>query len=346
MTLRIPVKSEMQAHPGGGKIMAINASFQREVDYLRISVTDRCNFRCKYCMPPDGVDYKSHDEIMRYEEILIFARIAVKAGIKRIRLTGGEPLVRRGLDKLIYQLNKLEGLEDISLTTNGYLLPEYANKLARVGLDRINVSLDTLDREKFKEISLVDGLPEVLAGLKAAQNAGLNPIKLNTVLIRGFNDNEVSDFINFTKAHNYNFRFIEFMPLNGTSQDNDNKYISIDEIKARIKSAGFKLTPAEIPGGGPATSYQIDDTQATVGFISPISHSFCSSCNRLRLTSDGKLRPCLAMAKEYDLYDQSGNLLSEDKLKEILDQACSLKPDQHDFANEEDYGRNMSQIGG
>lgn len=326
--------------------MAINASYQREVDYLRISVTDRCNFRCKYCMPPEGVDYKSHDEIMRYEEILVFAKIAVKAGIKRIRLTGGEPLVRKGLDKLIYQLNQLEGLEDISLTTNGYLLTEQADKLARAGLVRINVSLDTLDREKFKEISLVDGLPEVLLGLKAARNAGLDPIKINTVLIRGFNDDEVSDFIQFTKTNNYNFRFIEFMPLNGSSQANDNKYISIDEIKAKIKAAGFKLTPTEISGGGPATSYQIDDTQATVGFISPISHSFCSSCNRLRLTSDGKLRPCLAMSNEYDLYDQAGKLLPAEKLKEILEQACSLKPDQHDFANEEDYGRNMSQIGG
>ncbi|MFN2363329.1 MAG: GTP 3',8-cyclase MoaA [Halarsenatibacteraceae bacterium] len=326
--------------------MAINASYQREVDYLRISVTDRCNFRCKYCMPPDGVDYKPHAEIMRYEEILIFAKIAVEAGVKRIRLTGGEPLVRKGLDKLIYQLNKLEGLEDISLTTNGYLLTESADRLAKAGLDRINVSLDTLDREKFKEISLVDGLSEVLAGLKAARNAGLNPIKLNTVLIRGFNDNEVLDFIKFTKANNYNFRFIEFMPLNGSSQANDNKYISIDEIKAKIKAAGFKLTSTEISGGGPATSYQIDDTQATVGFISPISHSFCSSCNRLRLTSDGKLRPCLAMSKEYNLYDQAGKLLPEEKLKAVLNQACSLKPDQHDFANEEDYGRNMSQIGG
>ncbi len=326
--------------------MAINASYQREVDYLRISVTDRCNFRCKYCMPPDGVSYKSHDEIMRYEEILIFAKIAVRAGVKRIRLTGGEPLVRKGLDKLIYQLNKIEDLEDISLTTNGYLLPEYADKLAKVGLNRINVSLDTLDREKFKEISLVDGLPEVLAGLRAARNAGLNPIKLNTVLIRGFNDNEVSDFIKFTKANNYNFRFIEFMPLNGSSHDSDNKYISIDEIKTEIKAAGFKLNPTEISGGGPANCFQIDDTQATVGFISPISHSFCSSCNRLRLTSDGKLRPCLAMDKEYNLYDQFGKLLPEEKLEEILAQACSLKPDQHDFANEENYGRNMSQIGG
>lgn len=326
--------------------MAINASCQREIDYLRISVTDRCNFRCKYCMPPDGVNYKPHAEIMRYEEILVFARIAVRAGVKRIRLTGGEPLVRKGLDKLIYQLNKLEGLEDISLTTNGYLLSEFADKLARVGLDRINVSLDTLDREKFKEISLVDGLPEVLAGLRAAKNAGLDPIKINTVLIRGFNDDEVSDFIQFTKANNYNFRFIEFMPLSGGSQENDDKYISIDEVKTKIKAAGYKLTPKEIPGGGPATSFQIDDTQATVGFISPISHSFCSSCNRLRLTSDGKLRPCLAMAKEYDLYDQSGKLFPEEKLETILNQACLLKPDQHDFANEEDYGRNMSQIGG
>lgn len=326
--------------------MAINASHQREVDYLRISVTDRCNFRCKYCMPPDGVNYKPHDEIMRYEEILIFAKIAVNAGVKRIRLTGGEPLVRKGLEKLIYQLNKLEGLEDISLTTNGYLLSECADKLARVGLDRINVSLDTLNRKKFEEISLVDGLPEVLAGLKAAKKAGLDPIKINTVLIRGFNDDEVSDFIQFTKSNNYNFRFIEFMPLNGSSQDNDDKYISMDEIKDKIKAAGFRLSPTEISGGGPATSFQIDDTQATVGFISPISHSFCSSCNRLRLTSDGKLRPCLAMAKEYGLYDQSGKLLPEENLKEILDQACSLKPDQHDFGNEEDYGRNMSQIGG
>ena len=297
-------------------------------------------------MPPDGVNYKPHDEIMRYEEILIFAKIAVNAGVKRIRLTGGEPLVRKGLDKLIYQLNKLEDLEDISLTTNGYLLTEHAKKLARVGLDRINVSLDTLNRKKFEEISLVDGLPEVLDGLKSAKKAGLDPIKINTVLIRGFNDDEVLDFIQFTKANNYNFRFIEFMPLNGSSQNNDDKYISIDEIKTGIKTAGFRLSPTEISGGGPATSFQIDDTQATVGFISPISHSFCSSCNRLRLTSDGKLRPCLAMAKEYDLYDQSGKLLPEENLKEILDQACSLKPDQHDFGNEEDYGRNMSQIGG
>ncbi|MGM0419519.1 MAG: GTP 3',8-cyclase MoaA [Bacillota bacterium] len=326
--------------------MAIQASCQREIDYLRISITDRCNLRCRYCMPPEGVTYKEHEEIMRYEEIVKFVKVAASHGISRLRITGGEPLVRLDVPDLIEKLSSISGIEEITMTTNGYYLLEQAESLVQAGLNRINISLDSLNEEKFKHITGTAGLARVLKGLNKARLIGLDPIKINMVVIKGTNDDEIIDFIKFAQAHNYHLRFIEYMPLSGEESNND-KYISLDEIKERIISAGYNLeVESRIKGSGPAANYRLNGGGTTIGFISPISHNFCASCNRLRLTSDGKLRPCLAIDEEYNLYDEAGQLLPEQEIEAVLLTACQKKPVQHNFANAEDHGRNMSQIGG
>lgn len=326
--------------------MPIQASCQREIDYLRISITDRCNLRCRYCMPPEGVSYKEHEEIMRYEEIVKFVQVAARQGISRLRITGGEPLVRLDVPVLIEKLSLISGIEEITMTTNGYYLLEQVESLVQAGLNRINISLDSLDAEKYKHITGTAGLERVLRGISKAYQVGLDPIKINMVVIKGTNDDEIIDFVKFAQKHNYHLRFIEYMPLNGEKSKND-KFISLDEIKDKIISAGYSLElDSRLEGSGPAANYSLNGGETTIGFISPISHNFCAGCNRLRLTSDGKIRPCLAIDKEYSLYDETGRLLPEQELEAILLTACQKKPVQHNFAKAEDHGRNMSQIGG
>lgn len=272
------------------------------ITYLRVSVTDRCNFRCKYCMPEGNQEFIPHPEILRYEEITEIVRVFSAFGVKSIRLTGGEPLVRKGLEELIFQLKSIEGIEEVTLTTNGYFLKEKARTLKENGLNRVNVSIDTLIPEKFSFITgrERDALFRVIEGVEEAKSIGIEPIKINTVLIRNFNDGELEGFIRFSEKFGVEVRFIELMPVGGKFFSSEN-FIPASEIKEKIVKQFGKLVPHKTKKMGPAKSFRIEGTKAVVGFIPSVSEHFCSECNRLRLTSDGKLRLCLMSEKEIDI---------------------------------------------
>ncbi|MFW6267312.1 MAG: GTP 3',8-cyclase MoaA [Halanaerobium sp.] len=310
----------------------------RVIDYLRISITDRCNLRCRYCMPADGVENKSHQDILSYEDILKIVKYGKKLGIKKVRITGGEPLVRLGVEDFIAALNRLD-LEDISMTSNAVLLSKKAVRLKKAGLDRINISLDTLDSEKFKKITRRDNLTDVLQGIKAALKAGIDPVKLNVVLMKGLNDDELFDFVELSRKQKLNVRFIEYMPLGGEAEAE--KFVSSREIKDLI-SQKFNLMPAVAKGNGPANYFKLEGAEGTIGFISALSEHFCSSCNRLRLTADGRFKPCLAGDQEILIKG-----FSKEEIKAAYLKALEIKPVCHNLSFEhQDYSRNMSQIGG
>jgi cyclic pyranopterin phosphate synthase len=322
-------------------------SFGRSINYLRISVTDRCNLRCLYCMPPEGVPRIPHSEILSYEEIQTVVRAAAELGINRLRLTGGEPLVRADLPKLVRMLSQIEGIEELSLTTNGVFLKKYALELKQAGLSRVNVSLDTLKADKFRYITRLGELQGVLEGIEAAKKAGFEPVKINTVVMRGINDDEVLDFAMMTYTDGWHIRFIELMPFKGVAE-----FVPSIELRQHISLLG-KLEPcASITGNGPAMYYRLPGARGTIGFISPLTEtSFCSRCNRMRLTSDGKLRPCLLREDEIDLKlplrsDEIGAPMKE--LKRLILKAVASKPEHHHL-NEgvaRLVNRKMSQIGG
>ena len=275
----------------------------KKINYLRVSVTDRCNFRCRYCMPEGTKEFIPHPEILRYEEITEIVKVFTEFGIDSVRLTGGEPLVRKGIENLIAQIRELEEIEDISLTTNGYLLSEKARSLKEHGLDRVNISIDTLKPKKFAFITGTgdtSALSKVLLGLKEAIEEGLEPVKVNTVLIKGFNDGEIESFIKLSEDYGVEVRFIELMPVGGKFFSKEN-FISIASIKEKIEKEFGKLIPAQTKKNGPAKSFIVEGTNARIGFIPSISEHFCDSCNRVRLTSDGKLRLCLMSDKEINL---------------------------------------------
>jgi cyclic pyranopterin phosphate synthase len=275
-------------------------SFGRVHDDLRISVTDRCNLRCAYCMPEDPVWYP-HDAILTFEEIERIASIAIGLGVRKLRVTGGEPLVRRDVTRLIERLSRLPGLDDLSLTTNGVLLPGFARELAAAGLRRVNVSLDTIDRARFAKLTGRDRLPEVLAGLEAASAAGLTPIKINAVLLSGENEHEAVDLVRFGRDHGYEVRFIEFMPLENDHSWDLGRVVSGASVR-RALEAVWPMRPD--PGGdphAPATRFLFEDGRGAVGFIDSVTQPFCASCSRIRVTSDGKFRVCLYDDRETDL---------------------------------------------
>jgi cyclic pyranopterin phosphate synthase len=325
----------------------LSDSFQRPINYLRISVTDRCNLRCIYCMPPEGVDFISHREILSYEEIYTIARVAAELGINKIRLTGGEPLVRKGLPKLIQMLSKIEAVDDISLTTNGTLLSRYAPDLKAAGLQRVNVSLDTLKQDKFKIITrLGNNLNHVLQGIEVAKSVGLNPVKLNMVVMSGVNDDELLDFATRTITEGWHVRFIELMPVAGNG-DNFLHFVAATEMRKQLEPLG-ELEPC-LPsiGNGPAKYFRFPQAKGTVGFITPISEHFCFQCNRMRLTADGKLRPCLLSDYEIDLKQHLRSGISCAGLKQLFKLAVANKPLRHHLA--EVYvpkQRPFSQVGG
>jgi len=331
-------------------------SHGRLIDYLRISLTDKCNFRCIYCMPADGVKAMGHDELLRIEEIEAIARVATRIGIRSIRLTGGEPLVRKGVVDLVRSLHDMPGIVNVSMTTNGVLLPKMATELKEAGLSRVNISLDTLDPEQFTEITRVGRIESTLQGIDAALEAGFNPVKINAVTVRRLNQDYLA-FARLSVDRPLHVRFIEYMPV-GESTGSDGSgwgkedVVPSEElleiINERAREAGLPELVAtqddDKPlGWGPARYFQFPGAQGTVGFISPLSRHFCSECNRLRLTADGKLRPCLFSDREVDVRAalREGG---EDAVYDCFLEALNLKPDEHhDKVGTE---RKMSQIGG
>jgi cyclic pyranopterin phosphate synthase len=332
--------------------MAHLDAYNRPISYLRISVTDRCNLRCIYCMPEDGVAWRPHEEVLRYEEIETIVQAAADLGISKVRLTGGEPLVRLGIVELVRRIARIDGIDDLAMTTNGVLLAGYAQDLVDAGLDRINISLDTLDPECFHRITRRGDLDNVLGGIEAARQAGLLPIKINTVVIRGLNDDEVVDLAAKTlQADWWNIRFIELMPVgNGEliSDEWEAKTVTGREVRARIESALGPLQPAKIRvGSGPARYYRLPGGKGTVGFITPISEHFCYRCNRLRLTADGQLRPCLLADQEIDLRTPLREGADAEEVKALIVQGINCKPMRHHLDEHlRPESRAMSEIGG
>ena len=321
-------------------------SFQRPINYLRISVTDRCNLRCIYCMPTEGIQLMSHNDILTYEEIYTVAKAAAELGIEKIRITGGEPLVRLGLPELIQMLAHIEGIDDVALTTNGTLLARYAAELKKAGLRRVNVSLDTLKQDKFELITCRNNLDDVLKGIEVARSVGLNPVKVNVVVMASINDDELLDFATKTIDEGWHVRFIELMPSPGVSTI-ASQFVPVSEMKKRLKLLG-KLEPC-LPsaGNGPAKYFRFPRASGTLGFITPVSEHFCFRCNRLRLTADGKLRSCLLSDYEIDLKSPLRNGMPPAELKKLIKKAVANKPLRHQLAEGcVPKGRPMTQVGG
>ena len=301
----------------------------RTVEYLRISVTDRCNLRCRYCMPPEGIARKSHDDILRYEEIVRAVRAVVPLGLTRVRLTGGEPLVRPGLPSLVRMLGAVEGLRDIALTTNGQLLAEHAPELHEAGLRRINVSLDTLRPDRYRDVTLGGEIEPVFEGLDAVRALGFSPIKINAVMIRGMNEDEAADFARLTLEEPYDVRFIEYMPMGQTGFWSPEAVVPEAETRAAVETLG-PLGPAPMPAtsrGGEA--WRLPGARGTIAFISPVSQPFCGQCNRLRLTADGKLRPCLLSDQSIDLRAILRAGACESYIRAAFAEAALGKPEGH-----------------
>ncbi len=325
-------------------------SFERKIDYLRLSVTDKCNLRCTYCMPEDGVPKLDHSEILSYEEVLTLARIAVGMGISKIRITGGEPLVRKDIITLCSKISNIPGIKSLSLTTNGVLLPIFAESLFKAGIRRINVSLDTLNPEKFAAITRHDRFADVWEGILAAEKAGIFPIKLNAVVLRGVNDDEIEDLAGLTISHPYHVRFIEHMPFKaGEGDGHEKKFVAAPEILERLKRVAPLSTCQENQSNGPAVYYRFRDAPGKIGIISPVSDHFCPSCNRLRVTAEGKLRTCLFSTEETDLRGALRNNLPIEAVSEIIRKAIARKPEKHELSSpvfRKCISRQMFSIGG
>lgn len=315
-----------------------------EIDYLRLSVTDRCNLNCFYCRPDKNLVQLPPKEILSFEEIVKFLNLATHWGIKHVRVTGGEPLVRRNIVSLVKMLSSVPGIEELTMTTNGLRLAELALPLKEAGLSRINVSLDSLDRRKFSEITGCDELGEVLRGIAAARRVGLDPIKVNMVLLKGFNEEEIFHFVSFALENCLLVRFIEHMPINEIG--GKRWYIPNTEVRERIQKKWGPLEPVDSSAGkGPAHYFRVNKRQPTLGFISPLSEPFCDSCNRLRLTADGKLRSCLLSGFEVDLKGVLREGAPRETMKELYEKVIRNKPKHHHF--EFPYsGRFMFEIGG
>ena len=308
----------------------------RTIDYLRLSVTDRCNYRCQYCMPETGVEKRAHGDILTLEELAEIAGAAVACGVKKIRLTGGEPLVRRGLLDLCRMLRAIPGVEELCLTTNGSLLPQLAKPLREAGLDRLNISLDTLRPERFAAMTRLGILQDVLDGIEAAEAAGFHGLKFDTVLIGGFNDDEILDFVNLSREHPWEMRFIELMPMGPCAGWDRSCFLPAETVLDRVP----ELVPIE--SQGVARRYKLPGALGTVGLISPVSHDFCAECRRVRVTSDGRLKGCLHSREEISLRGLHGEALAD-----AIRQGILHKPERHHLAERpSDTPRNMNQIGG
>jgi cyclic pyranopterin phosphate synthase len=320
----------------------------RRISDVRVSVTDRCNFRCQYCMPAEGLPWLERDDVLSFEEIVRLVGLLADMGVHDVRLTGGEPLVRRDFPRLAAMLATVPGVEDLSVTTNGYLLERDAEQLVRAGINRFNVSIDSLQRDRFFEMTRRDALPRVLAGLAAlAQFPEAHPIKVNAVAMRGFTEDEALPFAEFARSHPYEVRFIEFMPLDADHSWTPDSVLSGDEIRAAI-GAVYPLEPEPREAHATARVYRFADGKGKLGFINPVSEPFCGDCNRIRLTADGRLRTCLFSLNETDLRTPLRDGSSDDEVERIIREAVWRKELKH-RVNEPGFvqpARSMSAIGG
>lgn len=302
--------------------------FSRKIDYLRIAITDHCNLNCLYCAPFGGRTKLTHSDILSYEEICRLTKAAVQAGISKVRITGGEPLVRKGVVQLCRMLASIKGVENLTLTTNGVLLRELAQPLYKAGVQRINVSLDTLRPERFRKITGYGLLSQVLAGIEMAAEAGLHPVKINTVVMRGVNEDEIEDLARLTLEKPYHVRFIELMPTNGYG-NHGSLFVPIEEVVKRVKKVGELSLEPPVDSSGPARLCMLAGGLGKVGFIAPLSWHFCGSCNRLRLTADGKLKTCLFSEEEIDIKRPLRTGASITELVGIFKFAITRKPRGH-----------------
>ena len=319
----------------------------RKISYLRVSVTDLCNLRCVYCMPPGGSELSRKEEILSLEEILKLIKHGVSLGVNKIRITGGEPLVRKGIISLVNQIAEIKGIDDIAMTTNGVFLKEFATQLKSSGLSRLNISLDTMREDRFAEITRGGNIADVFDGVEAVLKAGFKGTKMNAVVMRGDNDDEIHDFVRYIMERDIELRFIELMASGWKDMVDEDRFMPTSEIMERVRGVGELVPDKQRIGGGPATIYRIKGALGSIGFISAVSKPFCKTCNRLRLTSDGKLRSCLLTGGEVDIKDilRSSNLDEtemQDRLTEAFFRVTDMKPIVHS-------GRNravMNQIGG
>ncbi|MEW6353966.1 MAG: GTP 3',8-cyclase MoaA [Pseudomonadota bacterium] len=321
-------------------------SFGRMIEYVRLSVTDKCDLRCAYCLPKGHKDFTEPDHWLTFDEIERVIGAFAALGVRRVRITGGEPLVRKNVAQLAARLSALPGVDDLSLSTNATQLNKQAEALRAAGVARLNVSLDSLDETRFTEITGGGKLQQVLEGLTAAQRAGFHPVKINMVVMRGVNDDEVENMVEFCIAHDFTLRLIETMPVGSTGQEATNRYVDLQEIKQRLAQK-YELIPGVMPGGGPARYVQIAGTNLRIGFITPISQHFCATCNRVRLAVDGTLYMCLGQDHKLELRPLLRAGISDADLKQALQQAITLKPERHEF-NEKPAQviRFMSMTGG
>ncbi len=322
--------------------------FDRKLSYLRVSITDRCNLKCMYCTPPHThIHWLSHREILRYEEILRIIRIGVRMGISKVRITGGEPLVRKGVYDFLAELNQIPGISDISLTTNGVLLKDNLEKLKDAGIRRLNISLDTLSREKYRQITGMDAFGNVWEGIEKAHDLGFHPIKINTVAMKGVNDREFIDIARISLSRPFHMRFIEYMPIGDAGQDRDRQMLA-PEIMKLLSDVDDILPVEKDTRDGPAERYRFRKGMGEIGFIRPLSHHFCAQCNRLRLTASGGLRPCLLSDRQIDIKTPLRNGAADNELENVFLQAIRQKPLEHHLNEEqgEKVKDIMSSIGG
>ena len=319
--------------------------FGRKVEYVRLSVTDKCNMRCFYCIPQGFTSFEEPENWLGFDEIERLIAAFASLGVRRVRLTGGEPLVRRNLSELAARLSAIDGIEDLSLSTNAALLRQHAVALRDAGVSRINVSLDSLDPERFRQITRGD-LERVLAGLMEARRVGLSPVKINMVAMKGVNDGEFESMVDFCLENGFTLRLIETMPVGDTGRDAVDRYIDLQHVRARLAKR-YELIPDVMPGGGPARYVRVGGTELRIGFITPISQHFCETCNRVRLAVDGTLYLCLGQEDKVEFRPMLRDGASHEELRDAIVRALALKPERHEFGERpEQVIRIMSQTGG
>ena len=325
--------------------MSLTDPFGRRIEYVRLSVTDRCDLRCFYCMPKGFNDFEEPEHWLTFDEIERVIRAFGELGTKRVRITGGEPLVRKNLHELATRLQSIPGIEDLSLSTNAVKLARHAEALHEGGVRRLNVSLDSLDPKRFQEIT-GGKLEKVIDGLMAAKAAGFTPIKINMVVMKGINEHEVEAMVNFCIEHDFTLRFIETMPMGNTGRDAVDHYVNLQTVRTKLEQR-FDLVPGVMPGGGPARYMQVVGTDLRIGFITPISQHFCETCNRVRLSVDGTLYLCLGQDNKFELRPLLRDGITNSELQDAIRHAITLKPERHEF-NEQpgQIVRFMSVTGG